>query len=121
MADFGGTELEAFRAEARAWLEENHPKSLRGIPPLSFDESMSARRDPTGDEKLWKQRLAAKGWSTPTWPKAYGGAGLSQREARVVEEEMDRIGATNPMSGMGTSMIGPTLLEYGTEEQKKRH
>ena len=121
MADFGGNDLDAFRAEARAWLEENHPKSLRGVPPLSFDESMSARPAPSGDEKLWKERLAAKGWSAPTWPKAYGGGGLGQAEARVLQEEMDRIGANNPMAGMGTSMFGPTLLEYGTEEQKQRH
>ena len=121
MADFGGNDLDAFRAEARAWLEENHPKSLRGVPPLSFDESMSARPAPSGDEKLWKERLAAKGWSAPTWPKAYGGGGLGQAEARVLQEEMDRIGANNPMAGMGTSMFGPTLLEYGAEEQKQRH
>jgi alkylation response protein AidB-like acyl-CoA dehydrogenase len=121
MADAGGDDLEAFRAEARAWLEGNHPKSLRGIPALSFDESMTARPAPSGDEKLWKERLAPKGWSAPTWPKAYGGGGLSQSQARVVEQEMDRIGAINPMAGMGTSMFGPTLLEYGTEAQKQRH
>ncbi|HLI67714.1 MAG TPA: acyl-CoA dehydrogenase family protein [Caulobacteraceae bacterium] len=121
MADFGGNELDAFRAEARAWLEENFPASLRGVPPPSFDESMSARPAPSADETLWKERLAAKGWSAPTWPKPYGGGGLSQAEARVVQEEMNRIGATNPMAGMGTSMFGPTLLEYGTEEQKRRH
>jgi alkylation response protein AidB-like acyl-CoA dehydrogenase len=121
MADFGGNDLDAFRAEARAWLEENHPAALRGIPPLSFDESMAARPAPSGDETLWKERLAANGWSAPTWPRAYGGGGLGQAEARVLQEEMHRIGATNPMSGMGTSMFGPTLLEYGTEDQKQRH
>jgi alkylation response protein AidB-like acyl-CoA dehydrogenase len=121
MADGGGNDLEAFRTEARAWLDENHPQSLRGIPPLSFDESMSARPAPSADEKLWKERLAAKGWSAPTWPKQYGGGGLGQAEARVLHEEMDRIGANNPMAGMGTSMFGPTLLEYGTEAQKQRH
>ncbi len=121
MADSGGDDLEAFRAEARAWLEENHPKSLRGVPALTFDESMTARSAPSADETLWQERLAAKGWSVPTWPKQYGGGGLGQAEARVVQEEMNRIGANNPMAGMGTSMIGPTLLEYGTEEQKQRH
>jgi alkylation response protein AidB-like acyl-CoA dehydrogenase len=121
MADFGGNDLDAFRAESRAWLEENHPAALRGIPPLSFDESMAARPAPSGDETLWKERLAANGWSAPTWPRAYGGGGLGQAEARVLQEEMHRIGATNPMSGMGTSMFGPTLLEYGTEDQKQRH
>jgi len=121
MADSGGDDLEAFRAEVRRWLEENHPKSLRGVPALTFDESMTARSAPSADETLWQERLAAKGWSVPTWPRQYGGGGLGQAEARVVQEEMNRIGANNPMAGMGTSMIGPTLLEYGTEEQKQRH
>jgi alkylation response protein AidB-like acyl-CoA dehydrogenase len=65
--------------------------------------------------------MAAKGWGTPTWPKAYGGGGLTTAEARVLAEEMTAIGAYNPIVGMGTSMFGPTLLEYGTEDQKQRH
>jgi alkylation response protein AidB-like acyl-CoA dehydrogenase len=119
MADFGGAELDAFRAEARAWLDENYPRSLKD----GDDEEASFSTVPklSADGKLWKERMAAKGWGTPTWPKAYGGGGLSQTEARVLQEEMNRIGATNPMAGMGLSMFGPTLLEYGTEDQKKRH
>jgi alkylation response protein AidB-like acyl-CoA dehydrogenase len=65
--------------------------------------------------------MAEKGWGTPTWPKKYGAGGLTGDEARVLADEMDRIGAYNPMIGMGLSMFGPTLLEYGTEEQKQRH
>jgi alkylation response protein AidB-like acyl-CoA dehydrogenase len=122
MADFGGTELEAFRAEARAWLDENYPKSLRkDAGPQNEEQAMAAMLDPKDDQKLWKQRMAAKGWGAPTWPTQYGGGGLSQPQARVLQEEMGRIGAMNPMMGMGTSMFGPTLLEYGTEEQKQRH
>jgi alkylation response protein AidB-like acyl-CoA dehydrogenase len=117
MADFGG-DLEAFRAEARKWLEENLPASLRGK-----EEVMAEAPDvnPGADAALWKKRLGEKGWGTPTWPKAYGGGGLSAAEARVLASEMSRIGATNPIGGMGTSMFGPTLLEYGTEAQKQRH
>jgi alkylation response protein AidB-like acyl-CoA dehydrogenase len=117
MADFGGSELDAFRAEAREWLEANFPKSLANAPiaMIPGQESNAA------DHKLWKQRMADKGWGTPTWPKQYGAGGLSQPQARVLQQEMDRIGAYNPMMGMGLSMFGPTLLEYGTEEQKKRH
>jgi alkylation response protein AidB-like acyl-CoA dehydrogenase len=122
MADFGGAELDAFRAEARTWLDENYPASLRrGAEPGSEEAMMTAMLNPNADQKLWKQRMAEKGWGTPTWPKAYGGGGLTQSEARVLQQEMDRIGASNPMMGMGTSMFGPTLLEYGTEEQKQRH
>jgi alkylation response protein AidB-like acyl-CoA dehydrogenase len=65
--------------------------------------------------------MGAKGWGTPTWPAEYGGGGLSRAEARVLAEEMARIGARNPIGGMGVMMFGPTLLEYGNEAQKKAH
>ncbi len=76
---------------------------------------------PSGDGALWVERMGAKGWGTPTWPKEYGGGGLSPAEAKVLAEEMAAIGANNPIGGMGVMMFGPTLLEYGNEEQKQRH
>jgi alkylation response protein AidB-like acyl-CoA dehydrogenase len=117
MADFGGSDLDAFRTEAREWLEANFPKSLAH----SQSAMIPGGEKPTGDALLWKQRMAEKGWGAPTWPKEYGAGGLTPAEARVLQQEMNRIGAENPMLGMGTSMFGPTLLEYGTEEQKRRH
>ncbi|WP_430424116.1 acyl-CoA dehydrogenase family protein [Phenylobacterium sp.] len=120
MADSGGSALDAFRAEAREWLEANYPQSLRD-DPRAGERAMVGGFKPEGDHLLWKQRMAEKGWGTPTWPKKYGAGGLSPAEARVLQQEMDRIGAYNPMVGMGLSMFGPTLLEYGTEEQKQRH
>ncbi len=120
MADFG-SEVEAFRSEARNWLEENYPQSLRRDSDADQEGAMMAGLNPTGDLKLWKERMAAKGWGAPTWPKQYGGGGLSPQQARILQDEMARIGANNPMVGMGTSMFGPTLLEYGTEDQKQRH
>ena len=119
MADFGGeVELEEFRGQARAWLEANFPASLRG-------KGMAALTDegePESDFLLWKQRMGAQGWGTPTWPAEYGGGGLSPHQARVLAQEMARIGAFNPLTaGMGVTMIGPTILDYGTEEQKRRH
>ena len=119
MADFGGADLDEFRDEARTWLEENFPKSLKDEPDLVMAAMMGEPTNP--DFKLWKKRMGEKGWGTPTWPAAYGGGGLSAAEARVLQQEMNRIGAANPIVGMGTSMFGPTLLEYGTEEQKLRH
>ncbi|ODT85983.1 acyl-CoA dehydrogenase family protein [Phenylobacterium sp. SCN 70-31] len=119
MADSGGA-LDAFRAEARDWLEANYPRSLRDDPKAG-ERAQQGGFKPTGDHLLWKQRMAEKGWGCPTWPKAYGAGGLSPAEARVLQQEMDRIGAYNPMVGMGLSMFGPTLLEYGTEAQKQRH
>ena len=120
MADFGGPDLEAFRAEAREWLEANFPKSLAKDVAGQTAALMSPEK-PTGDLAVWKERMGAKGWGVPTWPKAYGGGGLSAPEARVLAQEMAKIGAVNPIGGMGVGMFGPTLLEYGTEDQKKEH
>jgi alkylation response protein AidB-like acyl-CoA dehydrogenase len=118
MADFGGSDLEALRKEARDWFEANFPQSLRGKPNPAMREE---RVEPTPDQDLWRQRMGEKGWGVPTWPKQYGGGGLTPAEARVVQQEMMRIGAYNPIGGMGVMMFGPTLLEYGNEEQKQRH
>jgi alkylation response protein AidB-like acyl-CoA dehydrogenase len=119
MADGEMGALAAFRAEARAWLEESFPAALRGDPNLA--DAYMAGEKPTGDYDLWRRRMGEKGWGAPTWPKAYGAGGLSAAEARVLAQEMAAIGAVNPIIGMGTSMFGPTLLEYGTEDQKQRH
>ncbi|HWE98520.1 MAG TPA: acyl-CoA dehydrogenase family protein [Caulobacteraceae bacterium] len=119
MADGSQTALDAFRVEAREWLEANFPASLRGRDDLQ--EAYMGGEKPSGDLVTWKQRMGEKGWGAPTWPKAYGGGGLTAQQARVLFEEMAAIGAPNPIVGMGTSMFGPTLLEYGTEEQKQRH
>ena len=120
MADFGGGDLEAFRTEARTWLEANLPASLRGHPEL-VTEAMNGGGKPTGDVELWRQRMGEKGWGVPTWPADLGGGGLTAAQARVLHEEMARIGAANPIGGMGVIMFGPTLLEYGNDEQLKRH
>jgi alkylation response protein AidB-like acyl-CoA dehydrogenase len=122
MADFGAdVELETFRGEARAWLEANFPASLKG----KAGEAMNLMDGGTaaGDLAVWRTRLAEKGWTTPTWPTEYGGGGLTVLQARVLEQEMGKLGAFNPIHsiGMGITMIGPTILDYGTPEQKKRH
>jgi alkylation response protein AidB-like acyl-CoA dehydrogenase len=120
MADFGGdVDVETFRGEARAWLEENFPTSLKKDPAAQMAAMMGGPE--SADVKLWRERMGAKGWGTPTWPQAYGGGGLSRPEARVLAEEMAKIGARNPIGGMGVMMFGPTLLEVGAEEQKQRH
>ena len=120
MPDFGGQDLDAFRNEARTWLEANFPESLRRDASAVAETETSAAK-PTGDVALWKERMGAKGWGTPTWPAQYGGGGLSRAEARVLAEEMAAIGAPNPIGGMGVIMFGPTLLEYGNEDQLRRH
>ena len=111
--------LEAFRGEVRAWIKENFPESLKSKLEEYF-QSMPRYPDGT-DWKLWKDRVAAKGWGTPGWPKAYGGGGLPTVQARIVQQEFFNMGAFNPMTGMGTTLLGPTMLEHGSEEQKKLH
>jgi alkylation response protein AidB-like acyl-CoA dehydrogenase len=111
--------LEAFREETRAWLEENCPPGARGPGPISNGSSKIVIDD--ADTRLWLERMVEKGWTVPNWPKEYGGGGLSKDEYVVLLREMGRIGARPALSSFGTSMIGPTLLEMGTEEQKQRH
>jgi alkylation response protein AidB-like acyl-CoA dehydrogenase len=119
MPDFGAAELDAFRAEARGWLEANFPPSLKRNREAPADPE--AARPSTEDEELWRKRMGEKGWGTPTWPTQYGGGGLTAAEARVLQGEMERIGAFNPIGGMGVGMFGPTLLEYGNEAQIAEH
>jgi alkylation response protein AidB-like acyl-CoA dehydrogenase len=120
MPDFGATELDAFRSEARTWLEENYPASLRK-DPTPLNQWLGGGAKAEGDVDLWRKRMGEKGWGVPTWPKQYGGGGLEPAQARVLQEEMARIGAINPIGGMGVIMFGPTLLEYGTEAQIQEH
>ena len=118
MADFGGADLDAFRTEAREWLEANFPPALKGKGGMMY---LEGREELSGDAAEWKKRIGDKGWGVPTWPKAYGGGGLEPAQGRVLQQEMNRIGAWNPIGGMGVMMFGPTLLEYGNEDQKKEH
>lgn len=112
-------EIESFRAEARDWLEENCPPGARrpGMVPTGSTKI----RIEDADTLAWLERMAERGWTTPTWPVEYGGGGLSNDEYVVLIQEMRRINARAPLAGMGTSLIGPTLLEYGTDDQKQRH
>src|SRR5689334_16429806 len=112
------SELEAFRGEARQWLEQNFPPTLKGKSAMMVDEDGP---DGSADFAKWKKAMAEKGWGTPTWPTQYGGGGLTQKQARVLQQESNRIGAFNPIGGMGVMMFGPKHLEYGNDEQKSKH
>jgi alkylation response protein AidB-like acyl-CoA dehydrogenase len=111
------TDLEAFRAEARSWIDANFPKSLKGKDALSFFEGFGSK---DADFLKWKDAMGEKGWGIATWPKPWGG-GLSKAQGRVLQQELARAGAFSPIGGMGVGMFGPTLLEYGTDAQKKQH
>jgi acyl-CoA dehydrogenase len=100
--------IDEFRQEVRSWLDENLPKELR----------KGTRRDlPSKLMKKWIIALGERGWITPEWPKEYGGGGLDRKHAGALRAELRAVRA--PMvSSFGTSMLGPTLLEFGTDEQK---
>ncbi len=116
------SELQAFRNEVRAWLEENCPASMR--TPTPEDEIIwGGRREryTNPDSKLWLERMAERGWTAPRWPRQYGGGGLSFEEDRVLRQELARIRARVPLHSFGIGMLGPALLEFADEEQKREH
>ena len=111
-------DITTFRSETREWLEANCPSSMRN-KPVHFEDAFDIYN--TDDARAWRDACAGRGWTAPLWPKEYGGAELSREEYRVFQEEMAAIKALPPESGMGLAMIGPTLLEFGTDAQKLEH
>jgi alkylation response protein AidB-like acyl-CoA dehydrogenase len=106
----------AFRLKARKWLEDNLPQGVadRGFA-LAIDE-------PTVRVLTeWQRRLWEAGYLGLSWPKEYGGQGASMIEGAIFNEEMARVRAPAPLNELGLSMGGPTILEHGTEEQKRRY
>jgi alkylation response protein AidB-like acyl-CoA dehydrogenase len=113
---------EAFRAEARAWLAENCPPEKRG--PMAEDDHCFGGRNwrfKNDAQRVWLERMGARGWTAPEWPTAYGGGGLTAAEGAILREEMARIDAHPPLTSLGIWMLGPALLRFGTEEQKQKY
>jgi alkylation response protein AidB-like acyl-CoA dehydrogenase len=119
------TDTETFRSQVRSWLEANAPKSLRGAAADQTAETgvWGGRRCefPTPDHRSWLELMGERGWTAPTWPREYGGGGLDSPEAKVLAAEMRRLGLPDPLVGFGLTMIGPVLLRFGNEVQKKEH
>ena len=116
------SDLTIFREEIRAWLEENCPASMRTpMPAEEYPGGGRRAQYPNPDTRVWLERMAGRGFTVPLWPREYGGAELSKDENRVLQEELRRINARPALLGMGISMIGPALLEFGTEAQKEEH
>jgi alkylation response protein AidB-like acyl-CoA dehydrogenase len=117
------SDLQEFRQEVRTWLAENAPESLRGRPATDIEGVWGGRKwEPSHpDERVWLERMGAKGWTAPTWPAEYGGGGLSKEEAKILAEELKAISMPPALVGFGLTMIGPTLLRFGNEAQKKQH
>lgn len=117
------SEFTEFRTIVRAWLEKNCPPEMR-LPIRSDSEICWGGRNfnfVSEAQKLWLQRMATQGWTVPTWPKEFGGGGLSNLEAIALIEEMNSLGCRVPLSNFGIHMLGPALLKFGTLEQKLEH
>ncbi len=115
-------DLEAFRAEVRAWLAANYPAELKSGAEVDEEAIWGGRKyqGATDPVSTWKNRMAGKGWTAPTWPAEYGGGGLSKEENAILTQEMAKGGYRQPLASFGIWMLGPVLLEYASEEQKKR-
>ena len=117
------TELDSFRRETRAWLEANCPPEMRQPVTSENDACWGGRHFKFQSEaqKAWMQRMGERGWTVPTWPRAYGGAELSKEQAQVLRQEMRALGCRSPLDSFGIWMLGPALLRYGSEAQKLEH
>lgn len=117
------SESDAFRTEIRGWIEANCPPEMK--QPMRGDEdSCWGGRNfvfQSEAQKQWMERCAEKGLTVPDWPKDCGGAGLSPSETKIFRQEMARAGARVPLSSFGIWMLGPALLKFGTEEQKRHY
>mgnify|MGYP005684065257 FL=1 len=114
--------LDQFRKDTKEWLEENCPPEMR--KPMGPGDVVWGGRNckfPHPDAKLWLERMGEKGWTCPTWPKEYGGGGLSFDENKILQEELMAIRARPALSSFGIWMLGPALLEFASEEQKKKY
>ena len=114
--------LQEFRASTREWLEQNCPPAMR--KPMVTEKIVWGGRNATfknPESKIWLERMGVRGWICPTWPKEYGGGGLSKEESQVLAEEIKQISARPALSSFGISMLGPVMLEYGTHQQKMEH
>ena len=116
-------DLDSFRSETRSWLEANCPAEMRTPMRGEKDLCWGGRhfQFQSGAQKQWLDVMASRGWTVPDWPTEYGGGGLSPAEAKILKEEMRSLGCRPPLTSFGISMLGPALLKFGNEEQKKKY
>jgi alkylation response protein AidB-like acyl-CoA dehydrogenase len=117
------TELEEFRSQVRRVLETEVPAALRGKATDPKAHVWGGRKVTFGvpESRAWLELAAARGWTAPTWPREYGGGGLSRDEASVLSSEIGRLALPPPLVGFGLTMIGPTLLQFGSERLRREH
>ncbi len=114
------SDLETFRKETIAWLEENCPAEMRKPAKSEADVCWGGRnfQFQSDAQKQWLEVNAARGWTVADWPAKYGGGGLNPAEAKILKQEMTRMGCRIPLSSFGIWMLGPALLQFGSEAQK---
>jgi len=111
--DFRDTPEEAaFRGEVRSLVKEHYPNGAPQADPYEADERMQ--------NNAWRAALVERGWIAPHWPKEYGGGGFTPGEQFIFNEELAEARVPSP-GGSGVSMIGPIIIMYGSDEQKKEH
>jgi alkylation response protein AidB-like acyl-CoA dehydrogenase len=116
-------DLESFRGELRGWLAANAPKSIVGMPGAELEGNWGGRKAvyKSPDMKRWLDACAERGLTAPEWPRELGGGGLSREEAKVLRHELAAAKLPPPLIGFGLTMIGPTLLMFGNDAQKREH
>ena len=117
------TDIAAFRDEAHTWLQANCPAEMRQ-PMRSDEDAVWGGRNAafqSDAQRLWLQRMGQQGWTVPTWPREYGGGGLSAAQAKVLQQEMRALNCRPALWSFGIWMLGPALLRYGSHEQKLEH
>ncbi|MGE3076037.1 MAG: acyl-CoA dehydrogenase family protein [Dehalococcoidia bacterium] len=112
------TEREAaWRKEVRDFINNEAPAALKA----GGEEGENSLFGRMGAIKEWREKVAAKGWIAPSWPKRFGGADMTVAEQFIMNEEFAESGVPGNLGGFGVMMIGPTIIEHGTEEQKAEH
>jgi alkylation response protein AidB-like acyl-CoA dehydrogenase len=110
-----------FRTEAREWIAANLPPSMAtAMPEGEIPWGGRNGRFPNAETRLWLDRMVAKGWTAPTWPVEYGGAGLDAEQAAALADELQSANARPALYSFGLWMLGPVLLEYASEAQKEQ-
>ena len=108
-----GPQAQKFRDELRQWLEANRPEDLVGV-----DEERAAMMERSAAVEAWTKKLGEAGYLCVSWPKEFGGRGLTGIEVAVMNEEFARAGVPRATRGMGEWLVGPSIIVWGTDEQK---
>ncbi len=115
-------EIEAFRQQVRDFLEKEAPQSLRGLNDPKYAYWGGRKPElPHPDSQRYCELAAERGLTAITWPKEYGGGGLTAAHEKVFQQELGKLGFPAPLTGFGLTMIGPTLLQFGTDAQRAEH